>query len=590
MQSLDLIVVESFNKASKLERMFPGRFKVMAIMGPICDLLPSQPGEIGIDRHVIQGIYGLNRNPHRTIDGVRSIAAIRAFLEENPRASVYLGTDADLDGESLAAFIMKYAALSQPKRLRFNALRFKEIDHAIQQQTVIDWQAVAACEARRLVDHVITQVATPLAAMHIGHRGGEVERLQTVVQALLVERERSIRRHRQQPTYAVTLEMGDWSASWVIPPSAEQLVNTQDNANYDIDGAPLQFCNDESVAHEVAAQRTLLVLTCADTEEIIAPPCPLNTIGLIFAADQALGWDAGKTLRVARQLFEGDGADQGHITYHRTSSARLGACKAAAIQSSLLMQGLPAGSDADAQAGDSAHCYEGAECISPVDMDVDDVGADDAQRALYALIYARTICSQLLPARVSVRHMVLIDAKGKHRYSATARSVIDPGWLDTTADQADEMRHEVGWPNGGTRLPMLDGGALVNVTRTVVTTGTAPRPARYSVTSLLAKLDCIKAIHPSAIASLVGRLTSLGTVKLNADGTLVATALAERLYDFLYPRFCFAHIRFAIEFESALDAIAEGRADGQSLVRRIWDTLDAEAAVPSTEHKKTPTP
>ncbi|RWA45666.1 hypothetical protein AU476_01125 [Cupriavidus sp. UYMSc13B] len=166
-----LLIVESPNKTGKIEEMFPGRFKAMATYGHICDL-PRNPKEgIGINRESIQGEYALTSDPNRGIDGTRAVARLRKYLRDNPETVVYLGTDEDREGESIAAFVMKYLKLKNPKRMRFNAITREKIEHAFHQADHIDWHAVSSREARRLIDRIIGYVASPVLRDKVNQKG-----------------------------------------------------------------------------------------------------------------------------------------------------------------------------------------------------------------------------------------------------------------------------------------------------------------------------------------------------------------------------------------------------------------------------------
>lgn len=157
-----LLIVESPSKTGKIDEMFRGRFRAMATYGQICDLRRNPNDGIGINRESMQGDYALTSDANRGIDGTRAVERIREYLRDNPGTVVYLGTDEDREGESIAAFVTKYLQLKNPKRMRFNAITREQIEHAFQHAGHIDWNAVASREARRLIDRIIEYVASPV--------------------------------------------------------------------------------------------------------------------------------------------------------------------------------------------------------------------------------------------------------------------------------------------------------------------------------------------------------------------------------------------------------------------------------------------
>lgn len=573
-----LIIVESPNKTRKIEEMFPGRFKAMATFGHVCDLPRSPPmGTIGIDRTSMQGMYELTEDNKRTVDGKRVVAKLEKYLKDNPGTEVYLGTDEDREGESIAAFIMHYLKLRNPKRMRFNAITKEKIEKAFQNADYIDWDAVASREARRLIDRIIGYVASPVLINIINQKGVAAGRVQTAVEALVVERERKIRNHKSQAFYTVHFDLGGWQAEWQIPASIEKRTGPKTNSEYDIDDISTR-CFDEATARQIANQRTLLVESCAETEETRLPPSPLYTISMIQVANRVLGWDAETTMQVAQKLFEGDGAGHGHITYHRTDSPNIEPIAAEEIRGWLHAKGLPIPTTPNTWICKNKQAQEGHEAIRPTYLEVEEAGADNEQRALYKLIRERAIYSQLAPARFSEKRIVLTDALNKHqKFTATSRALIDPGWLKTSIAQSPAMQDDEEQPAiPAVALPDLRPGAMVNIKNSEIRPHTTKAPRRYTMNTLTAKLEKLSIGRPATMASLLKNVQKKGTILLQKDKTLAATKLAERCYDILYPRFAFSNIGYTAELEQALDQIASGELDGQELARTVWDHLDAD--------------
>jgi DNA topoisomerase I len=574
-----LIIVESPNKTKKIEDMFPGRFKAMATYGHVCDL-PSNPATgIGIDRGSMTGQYQLTQDSKRRVDGKRIIANLQRYLKDHPGTEIYLGTDEDREGESIAGFVMKYLRLKNPKRMRFNAITKEKIEQAYQRADHIDWNAVASREARRLIDRIIGYTASPYLFQKINQRGVAAGRVQTAVEALVIERERKIRNHQAQTYYTVAFDLGGWTAQWQIPASVSKRSGPKQNAEYDIDDTS-QRCLDEAVARQIASYKTLLVDACTQTQESRLPPSPLYTISMIQVANRVLGWDAEQTMQVAQKLFEGDGSGHGHITYHRTDSPNIDPLAAEAIRTWLRQQGHPVPVKPNTWVCKNKQAQEGHEAIRPAYFEVEDAGANDEQRLLYRLIRERAIYSQLAPAHYAVKSITLTDAaKGTDKFTATARTITDAGWLKTPSAKSITMQDDGAEEVAPTvTLPNLQRGTMVTVRGTSVNAHTSKAPPRYTMNTLTAKLEKLSIGRPATMATLLKNVQTKGTILLRKDKKLEATALAEKCYDALYPRFAFASIGYTAELEEALDQIANGQLDGQVLARTVWDRLDADCS------------
>lgn len=573
-----LLIVESPNKTGKIEEMFPGRFKAMATYGHICDL-PRNPKEgIGINRESMQGEYALTSDTNRGIDGTRAVARLRKYLRDNPEAVVYLGTDEDREGESIAAFVMKYLQLKNPKRVRFNAITREKIEHAFLHADHIDWNAVASREARRLIDRIIGYVASPVLMRQVNQKGVAAGRVQTAVEALVIERERKIRNHQAQTYYTVHVDLGGWQAEWQYQAPCARKQGPKPNSEYDIDD-PSPRCLDAELAKSASNPRALVVQSCEDSFELRLPPSPFYTFSMVQAANRIFDWDAEKTMQVAQKLFEGDGSGHGHITYHRTDSPNIDPVAAEEIRSLLRSHGMPVPEAPNRWMVKNKNAQEGHEGIRPSYINVEEAGATEEQRALYKLIRERALYSQLAPARYAIRRVVLTDVQNVHRFTATARVLLEPGWMASPAakspvlqDDEDQKEPE------SVRLPNLTLGATVNVRHAEVRDHQTKAPPRYTLNTLTAKLEKLGIGRPATLATILKGVQTKGSIKVGQNRRLEATPLAEKCYDFLYPRFGFAHIGYTAELETALDQIAKGLLDGPRLVRYVWDRLDADCA------------
>lgn len=577
-----LMIVESPNKSKKIDEMFGGRFKAMATYGHICDLPASpQDASIGIDRESMKGLYELTSDKTRHVDGKRVVAKIQEYRKRNPGSEIYLATDNDREGESISAFVMKYLKLPPTtKRMRFNSITKEKIQAAFESAGLISWADVSAREARRLTDRVIGYPGSKFLQEAVGKRKGVAAgRVQTAVEALVVERERKIRGHQPQTFYTVHFDLGGWVADWRVQDRTPKRTGPKPNSEFDIDDSTAR-CFDAAIADEIARLRTLSVNECADTFESRPPPSPLYTISMIQLANRVLGWDADLTMQVAQKLFEGDGSGHGHITYHRTDSPNIEPEAAEEIRAWLREQGLPIPAEPNTWKSKNKQAQEGHEAIRPTYLTVEEAGATDEQKALYKLIRERAIYSQLAPARYSVKRIVLTDiVRAQEEFTATARALVDPGWLRTAAAKSPTMQYEDEEEEIPTlALPNLVRGALINVKGSEIRKHVTKAPPRYTMNSLTSKLERLCIGRPATIASLLKNVQTKGTIALTKDKKLEATPLAEQCYDVLYPRFQFAHIGYTADLEQALDQIALGKIDGQALVRSVWDRLDADIA------------
>jgi DNA topoisomerase-1 len=530
----------------------------------------------------MRGLYELSEDKQRRIDGVRVVANLKKFIKDNPGIQVYLGTDDDREGESIAAFVVKYVGLKNPPRIRFNAITKDKIEEAIANAGILNIAAVSSREARRLIDRIFGYTVSPILQSITKLKGVSAGRVQTAVEALVIERERRIRSFKKQIYYTVHMDMGGWEAQWQIPAEKRGKNGPKPNSEYDVDDTAAR-CFDAAVARLVANQKALRVDACDSTHELRLPPPPLHTFAMIQSASKALGWAADKTMQVAQKLFEGDGSGHGHITYHRTDSPNIDAEAAEEIRMWLYDQGLPIPDEANTWRNKNKQAQEGHEAIRPTHFMVEEAGANDEQRALYRIIRDRAVYSQLAPAVYAVKKIALTDAiNGNHRFTATARALLEPGWLETRVAQTlqqdqddDESDEKAG---AVVKLPDLSKGSLLGVQRFEVKEHATSVSPRYTTRSLTGKLEKLGIGRPATIGTVFSNFKLKGTILERKDGRLEATPQAERCYDILYPRFSFANIGYTAELERALDMIASQDLDGMELCQKVWDQLDLDCA------------
>lgn len=574
-----LIIVESPSKVKKIDTLFPGKFKAMATYGHICDL-PSSPqdGGIGIHRETLEGQYALTQNSKRCIDGKRVITQLQKYLRDHPKTAVYLATEDDREGESIAAFLQSYLKLKNPKRMRYNALTKESIEHAYQTAGHINQNAVAARETRRLIDRIIDYTVSPLLRQIVNKKDTTVSQVQTAIEALVIERERAIRNHYAQHHYTVHFDFEDWQATWQVPEKEKKRTGHKTNSEYDLDNTAA-VCHDESVARDMTNHKTLLVSACTETIETRQPPPPFNTNRLIQTANSLFGWEAKKTMRIAQRLYEGENANHGHITYHHTENSNINPRAEEEIRHWLQTNNLPTPETPNTWPSKNNQT-QGCEAIRPTHIQTEEAGATEEQRSLYKLIRERAIYSQLAPAKYSAKTIVLTDAVHRtKKFTATARTQIDPGWLATAAAKNPAVTQEEETDETPTIfLPYYSPGEMVNVRGVKIKTHTTLPPPRYTLTTLLTKLEKLGIGTPTTFAEHLKNIQIKGTVTQDKEGNLEATHFGEKCYDALYPKFLFAYIGYAAELEKALNQIANGSLDAKTLARTVWNHLDACAA------------
>src|ERR1700678_2954318 len=162
-----LVIVESPAKARTIGRFLGDDFVVEASIGHIRDL-PRSASEVpdaykgeswsrlGVD--VDNGFKPLYVVAREREDQVRKLRALVKNASE-----VYLATDEDREGESIAWHLLEVLAPTVPvKRMVFHEITKSAIEQAIAHPRELDRRLVDAQEARRILDRLYGYELSPL--------------------------------------------------------------------------------------------------------------------------------------------------------------------------------------------------------------------------------------------------------------------------------------------------------------------------------------------------------------------------------------------------------------------------------------------
>ena len=139
---------------------------------------------------------------------------VSELTECSKRCSVvYLASDLDREGESIAWHIKETLALPSDKtrRITFSEITKKAILKAIDNPGDIDMNLNNAQQARRIIDRLLGYKISPILWKHIksSYKTGEslsAGRVQSVVSKIIIDREREIEQHASAASFKCTGE------------------------------------------------------------------------------------------------------------------------------------------------------------------------------------------------------------------------------------------------------------------------------------------------------------------------------------------------------------------------------------------------
>ncbi len=298
---------------------------------------------------------------------------------------VLIGTDPDSEGEKIAwdvALVLKPYSRSV-KRVEFHEITKRAIEEALANPREIDERLVRAQIVRRIEDRWVGFGLSQIVQEEFDRRSLSAGRVQTPVLGWIIDH---YRKKKESKVYLarVMLNNGlrlyfrlDVRNGWEARRLVKKLVG-------------------ESVSAEVLEERV----------EDLSPPPPLTTDAMLREASTRLGLSAGRTMRLAQDLFE-----LGLITYHRTDSTRVSRV-GMALARKYLEEKLGAAYYKGRSwqiGGEGAH-----ECIRPTrPIDAEELrklvsaGILRLSRRLerdhfrvYDLVFRRFVASQMVPAKI----------------------------------------------------------------------------------------------------------------------------------------------------------------------------------------------
>jgi DNA topoisomerase-1 len=558
---MQLVIVESPAKAKTINKYLGSSYEVLASFGHVRDL-PARDGSVDPAQDFAMAW-------EVSADRSKQLAAIR---EAAKRAdSVILATDPDREGEAISWHLLEWLKDKRalPKggasRVTFNEITKAAVTKAMQAPRDLDQPLIDAYLARRALDYLVGFTLSPVLWRKLPG-AKSAGRVQSVALRLVVEREREIEAHKAREYWRVEAEM-------IAPNGATfkarlAVLDGKKLAQFDLDNAAA------NAAREAIEKNGFTVRTVETKPVSRNPAPPFTTSTLQQEASRRLGFSASHTMRVAQNLYE-----DGHITYMRTAGVQIAGEAMAAVRD---MIARDYGSKPDVlpekprfYATKAKNAQEAHEAIRPTDFSRRPGRADTDADRLYALIWNRTVASQMASARLERTTIDLFDDDGRHGLKATGQVVITPGFLVLYTEGRDEPAED---DEDGARLPRLAGGdRCASKTVEAIQSFTEP-PARFSEATLVKKLEELGIGRPSTYASTLQTLRDRAYVRVEKNrffaeekGRLV-TAFLERFFT------RYVEYDFTAGLENQLDDVSAGDASYLELLRAFWADFQPKTA------------
>ena len=566
---MEVVIVESPAKAKTINKYLGPNYVVLASYGHVRDL-PPRDGSVEPDNGFAMHweLYG---------DKARQLKAIADEVRKADR--VILATDPDREGEAIAWHLLEWMTAKKgllPKggatRVTFNEITKPAILAAMARPRDVDGPLVDAYRARRALDYLVGFNLSPVLWRKLPG-AKSAGRVQSVALRIVVDREREIETFVNREYWTVEATLATVAGTSFVARLTHW--NGKKLDRFDL----TEVVAAQQARADVEAGK--FTVSAVETKPVTRNPYPpFTTSTLQQEAARKLGFTASHTMRVAQSLYE-----DGHITYMRTDGVQV-AGEAIEAARKVIAADFGGGEHVLPKtprhyATKAKNAQEAHEAIRPTDLTRRPGGSSGSGQSpsggisgdngrLYALIWKRTIASQMASAKLERTAVDLTDAAGKATLRASGQVVLHPGFLAVYTEDRDDDVVEGEDPEDTRRLPKLTQGEKPQVTAARADQHFTEPPPRFSEASLVKRLEELGIGRPSTYASILQTLRDRLYVRMEKNrffaeekGRLV-TAFLERYFE------KYVSYDFTADLENRLDEVSAGTLDYLTVLDDFW--------------------
>jgi DNA topoisomerase I len=592
----NLVIVESPTKAKTIERYLGGDYKVVASVGHIRDL-PRSDFAVDVGNGDVALRYEVPKSASKVVSALKK--------EAKSAERVFLATDLDREGEAIAWHVAEVTGIDtdDENRVVFTEITRDAILAAFARPRRIDAHLVDAQQARRAVDRIVGYRLSPTLWRNVAS-GISAGRVQSVALRIICDREDEIRRFVAQEYWSIHGDFrrdGSAFAADLHSADGRRVTNPKQLADRAEKGTADQLLLIGDVQAAEALQRRARDVSAWTVEEVTrrevtrTPAPPFTTSTLQQEAERKLGFSSSRTMRVAQQLYEGINLGQepvGLITYMRTDSIALSGQALSELGELVRSDYGPryALDKPRLYRSKSKGAQEAHEAIRPTSAlrRPAQLAArlDRDQRALYDLIWKRTVATQMATAVFDQLRADIVSADGDLTFRATGQVLKFDGFIAAYQEGRDDDDGEAS--ADVERLPDLAEGQVLALADVRGEQHFTQPPPRYTGASLVKTLEAEGIGRPSTYASIIQTLLNREYVRTEGR-RFFPTPLGEVVTAYLKQHFGeVVDVSFTARMEEELDDIAEGQEQWGALVRSFLTEVDDWIAERKPERPRIP--
>jgi DNA topoisomerase-1 len=562
----NLVIVESPAKAKTIEGYLGKDYVVKSSFGHVRDLAKKDKA-IDIE-HDFKPKYEVSA------DKKKIVAELKKLAKE--AEMVWLATDEDREGEAISWHLKEALKLNADnyKRITFNEITKSAVTNAIDNPRKIDDDLVDAQQARRVLDRLVGFELSPVLWRKI-KPSLSAGRVQSVAVRLIVEREKEIEAFNSKSFFNVDAEFQVEKSK--LKAKLPKPFNKREEAKSFLETCK-EFNFKVNDVTKKPAKKT--------------PTAPFTTSTLQQEASLKLGFSVLRTMSVAQKLYEA-----GRITYMRTDSVNLSDTAIKGASNEIVRAYGKEYLQNRKFKTKSSNAQEAHEAIRPTDFSKHSISGASDEEKLYALIWKRTIASQMSDAKLE-RTTIKIDAPLNHEFQAKGEIIKFDGflkvYLESKLEEDDEETTGL--------LPNINKGDSLEPNEIKATERFTRPPARYVEASLVKKLEELGIGRPSTYAPTITTIQKRGYVERGEDegkqrafdqlilqngtveelkqtekygsnkGKLTPTDIGRVVTDFLIDNFSeIMEYSFTASVEQEFDEIAQGLKKWTEMLKKFYE-------------------
>jgi DNA topoisomerase-1 len=528
-----LVIVESPAKAKTIEKYLGTGYTVTSSVGHVRDLPKSNKDAVDIDGGFIP----------RYINSPGKEKVINELKNASKKADVVLlASDPDREGEAIAWHVSELIKkdAKKMKRIVFHEITEGAVQEAIKHPRAIDMDLKEAQEARRVLDRLVGYDLSGLIWKKVRY-GLSAGRVQSPALRIIMEREREIRAFIPDDFFVLTAHTK--KDKMEIP-----FICTEEPGEK----------KEAARIKEVGEKNKWTVTSIKETEAKRSPKAPFTTSTMQQVASTRLGFSPSRTMGAAQKLYEA-----GHITYMRTDSTTMSTVALKQIHTMVKNEYGPEYLEPRTFKTKSKSAQEAHEAVRPTNFKKFSVGHTADQKALYELILARAVASQMSDAKM-LRTKVLANVTNSKEtipdFSVKGSRIIFDGWLAADPGARGE----------DVQVPKLVIDDELQLKEIEIEAKQTQPPNRYSEAGLIKELEKRGIGRPSTYASIMRTIIDRGYVEKEGR-TLIPTDTGDVVSSFLEEHFVdYIDDDFTSEMEDQLDDIATGERKYKKVLKDFY--------------------